>query len=148
MVPTEADVEAFLDRAEPAGRREDGFVLFDMMNRATGVEPVMWGPSIVGYGQTHYRYESGREGDMPLIGFSPRKANLAVYGMQGPATDHLIEALGPHKLGAGCLWLGRLTKIDLDALERLVVAAWAHQVEISGGTGVSGDAGQVRSSGC
>jgi hypothetical protein len=122
--PTDADVEQFVGRAEPAGRREDAHVLLELMERVTGVAPVMWGPSIIGYGCFHYRYATGREGDSPVVGFSPRKASMTLYGLQHADAAPLLARLGPHKLGAGCVYVGRLANVDLDALEQLVRRAW------------------------
>ena len=92
------------------------------MRRATGEKPVMWGPSIVGFGSYHYRYESGREGDWMLAGFSPRKRELTVYVMAGfEGAEKILARLGPHRASAGsCLYLKRLADIDLAALEELV----------------------------
>lgn len=123
-VPTGASVSEFLGAVEPAGRREDGFVLRELFDRVTDTDAVMWGPSIVGYGLHHYRYDSGREGDTPVVGFSPRKASISLYGLQTPGADELIDRLGSVKVGAGCLWVGRLSTIDLGVLESLVDRAW------------------------
>jgi len=122
--PTDASVDEFLANAEPTGRREDAAVLREMLDRVTGETPVMWGPSIVGYGTYHYRYATGREGDMPVIGFSPRKASMSLYGIQFDGSDDLLAQLGPAKVGAGCVWVGRFAKLDLDVLERLFAEAW------------------------
>jgi hypothetical protein len=92
------------------------------MRSVTGEPPVMWGPSIVGFGSYHHRYESGRTGDAPLAAFSPRKANLVVYLVGGFEDRYarLLEQLGPHKTGKACLYLKRLGDVDLDALRQLV----------------------------
>lgn len=124
-VPTDASVEDFIEAAEPAGRREDARVLLELMREVTGTEPVLWGPSIVGFGSQPYAYASGRTGEWPVLGFSPRKASMALYGLQHPDRTDLLERLGPHKAGASCVWLGRFSRIDLDVLRELVVAAWA-----------------------
>jgi hypothetical protein len=124
-VPTDASVEDFIEAAEPAGRRVDARVLLELMREVTGTEPVLWGPSIVGFGSQPYAYASGRTGEWPVLGFSPRKASMALYGLQHPARADLLERLGPHKAGASCVWLGRFNRIDLDVLRELVVAAWA-----------------------
>jgi hypothetical protein len=118
---TRASVTAFLESVAHDGRREDAFVLLDLMNRITGAEPRMWGDSIVGYGQYHYRYDSGREGDFFLTGFSPRKANLTVYVLPGfkPYKEQLAH-LGRHKHSSSCLYLGRLSGIDLDVLSEII----------------------------
>lgn len=128
--PTDASVEDFLASCQPAGRREDGFVLLEMMTTATGVAPVMWGPSIIGFGSFHYRYASGHEGDMPVIGFSPRKASMSVYGLYYPGYESRLEGLGPYKTGAWCLYLGRFTSLDLTVLRRAVTWAWNDGVPV------------------
>jgi hypothetical protein len=79
---------------------------------------------MVGYGLHHYRYESGREGDWPVVAFSPRKASISLYGLQTPGAEELIDRLGKVKVGAGCLWIGRLTTVDRHVLEALVDRAW------------------------
>ena len=96
-------------------------MLLKLFNRATGETPVMWGPSMVGYGEVHYTSHTGREGDWFQTGFSPRKANLALYGLQGhPRSDELLAALGKHKVGAGCIWINKPEDVDLEILEELV----------------------------
>lgn len=120
-VENDGDVEAFLDAVEPARRRADARTLRALMERVTGQPPRMWGSSIVGFGRYHYRYPSGREGDMAAAGFSPRKAATTVYLMDG-VDEHaaLLERLGPHSVGKGCLYLTRLDAVDLTVLEELV----------------------------
>ena len=125
-VPTGASVAEFLEAVEPPGRREDGLILRELFDRVTDTDAVMWGPSIIGYGVQHYRYESGREGEWPILGFSPRKANVALYGLQLPGGEELVERLGKVKLGVDCIWVGRLTNIDLDVLASLVDRSWIH----------------------
>lgn len=122
-IPTEVNVEEFLRNVEPAGKRADGLLLEQLFREVTGFEPQMWGPSIVGFGRYHYTYESGREGDGPATGFSPRKANMVVYIMPG-YTDfsHILKDLGKHRLGKSCLYLGALNNIDLEVLGRLIRA--------------------------
>jgi hypothetical protein len=122
--PTDADVEAFVDRAEPVGRREAAHVLLELMGRVTGVGPVLWGPSMIGYGSFHYRYDSGREGDSLVVGFSPRRASMSLYGLQHEDAAPLLARLGKHRLGAGCVYVGRLATVDLEVLEELVRQAW------------------------
>ena len=96
------------------------------MHRVTGEEPVMWGPSIVGYGSYHYRYASGQEADWPVVGFSPRKQNLSIYIMTGfEASDALLSRLGKHKTGRSCLYVNKLADVDLEVLETLVRASVA-----------------------
>lgn len=119
--PTDADVIAFLASVEPAVRREDGLALLDIFREATGVEPKMWGPSIVGFGTHHYVYASGREGDTAAAGFSPRKAQISLYLL--PGVDHYedeLRRLGKHTTGKGCIYVKRLSDIDLDVLREMV----------------------------
>ncbi len=123
--PTDASVEDFIEAVEPAGRREDARVLLRLVRDVTGEQPVMWGPSIVGFGLQPYSYASGRTGEWFVVGFSPRKASMAVYGIQHPDRAELLKRLGPHKKGASCVWLGRFTGLDLDVLRELFAAAWA-----------------------
>lgn len=120
-VPNVRLVADFLAAVDDDARRADAEALCRLIADATGQEPVMWGPSIVGFGTTHYRYASGREGDTPTVGFSPRKQNLTLYltGGLDPHAD-LLARLGKHTTGTGCLYLKRLSDIDLDALAELV----------------------------
>lgn len=123
MKPTDAAVEAFIERVEHPGRREDARAALALLAEITGEEPVMWGPSIIGFGRYHYRYDSGHEGDAPLVGFSPRKANLVFY----MATDEegrnaFLPRLGKHKTGKSCVYVNRLSDIDLDVLTEM--ARW------------------------
>ncbi|RDV08324.1 DUF1801 domain-containing protein [Arthrobacter sp. RT-1] len=125
--PTEVPVEEFLASVEHPVRRADGFELLELMKSVTGQDPVMWGPSIVGFGRYHYRYGSGREGDSAAVGFSPRKANLALYGLTyGPDTDRLLPVLGKHKTGAACLYINRLDDVDRDVLAGLIRSGYQH----------------------
>ncbi len=97
-----------------------------MMQSATGEKPKMWGPSIVGFGSYHYTYESGREGDTPLAGFSPRKAATVLYGVTGSSdSEALLGRLGKHTTGKGCLYIKKLTDVDQKVLETLVVKSLA-----------------------
>ncbi|MBO6719874.1 MAG: DUF1801 domain-containing protein [Rhizobiaceae bacterium] len=120
-VPTGVSVEAFLASVEPEKRRRDAFQLLKFMNAATGLDPQMWGPGIVGYGRYRYRYASGREGEMCLAGFSPRKSSLTVYIMPGfkPYSAELSR-LGQHKHSVSCLYLTSLDKIDQEVLGSIV----------------------------
>ena len=123
-VPTGESVSDFLAAVEPAGRRADGFELRELFDRVTDTDAVRGGPSSVGYGLHHYRYASGREGDWPVVAFSPRKASVSLYGLQTPGAEELIDRLGKVKLGADCIWIGRLDTIDRSVLEALVDRAW------------------------
>ena len=119
--PSHKSVEKFLTDVQNERRREDARVIMRLMEEVTGESPVMWGDSIVGFGRYHYRYESGREGDWFLTGFSPRKANLSLYIMSGfSGYEKLLGRLGKHKRGQSCLYVTRLENIDLEVLRRLV----------------------------
>ena len=117
-----------LRRAVPdARRRADAEEVCDLMREVTGLEPAMWGPSMVGFGQYHYKYQSGREGDAAAVGFSPRKANLALYGLtMSPESDRLLPELGKHKTGASCLYVNRLDDVDRDVLAELIRTGYNH----------------------
>lgn len=119
-VKTGASAADFIAGVENERRREDGFALLEMMRGITGLEPEMWGPSIVGFGDCHYKYESGREGDMFLIGFSPRKRSLSLYIMGDFAErDALLERLGKHRQSVSCLYINKLADVDMDVLREL-----------------------------
>lgn len=119
------DLKAFLDAVEPR-RQDEVQTLLALFARITGQRPVLWGTSIIGYGQYHYRYASGREGDSLKCGFSPRKAELVLYVMAGfeDAAD-LRDQLGPHRVGKSCLYIRRLAAIDLAILEQIIERDWA-----------------------
>ena len=122
----DADVVRFLDAVEHPRRRADAFALLDLFRDVTGEEPRMWGPSIVGFGKYHYVYDSGREGDWMLTGFSPRKQNLSLYIMPGfEAYEGLLGRLGKHRTGRSCLYVNTLEDVDLDVLRELVAASVA-----------------------
>jgi Domain of unknown function (DU1801) len=124
--PTTNSVPAFLDACTDEARREDAKALAKLMQKVTGKEPAMWGPSIVGFDSYHYTYESGREGDMPIVGFSPRKAANVLYGMIGfEGAEALLAKLGKHTTGKGCLYVKRLADLDMKVLETLVEKAVA-----------------------
>lgn len=124
--PTDASVEAFLASVDDPRRREDAVAVTALMRRVTGAEPVMWGASMIGFGQRHYAYESGREGDIFVVGLSPRKGALTLYGIHDgyAAPDPLLDELGPHTLGKSCVYVTRLSALDDEVLERLVRRAW------------------------
>ena len=119
--PTRKSVTEFIASVEPARRRKDAETLLDLMKRVTGMEPVMWGDSIVGFGRYHYKYNSGREGELFLAGFSPRKAEMTVYVMPGfKQYTAELKRLGTHKHSVSCLYLTKLDGLDLEALEAIV----------------------------
>lgn len=125
--PTSVSVGGFLNAIEHDTRRADGFALLDLFNRITGLRPKMWGPSIIGYGRYHYKYESGREGDFLITGFSPRKSALSIYIMPGyrDMSDKLAR-LGKHKTGKSCLYINKLADIDTAVLEEIVLDGIAY----------------------
>lgn len=120
--PTGDSVGAFIAQAEDPQKRADSAVLIDMMARITGEEPKMCGPSIVGFGRYHYKYDSGHEGDSCLAAFSPRKAEFSIYLWPEAADwrEKLLTRLGKHRMGKGCLYVKRLDAIDLEVLEELI----------------------------
>lgn len=125
--PTDASVEEFLQAATPVRRREDGLRLAEIFREVTGEEPVMWGPSLVGYGS--YRYISPANprtrGDWPKTGFSPRKSQLSIYGLKDlPEGAALLPELGEYTEGAGCVYVKNLADIDEGILRRLIAIAW------------------------
>jgi hypothetical protein len=127
-VETDAAVEDFLARVEPAERQADGRTVTALMARLSGEPAAMWGPSIIGFGRYHYRYDSGREGDMCRIGFSPRKAELVFYlaGLE----DADFAPLGKYRRGKGCLYIKRLAGVDMAVLETLIVRSIAHMEKV------------------
>jgi hypothetical protein len=124
---TGVSVDAFIDAVPNPQRREDGKKVRAMMERVTGEPARMWGPTIVGFGSYHYKYESGHEGTMCRLGFSPRKAELVLYVLtEAPAQETLLARLGKHKTGKCCLYIKKLSDVDEAVLEALTVDALAH----------------------
>jgi hypothetical protein len=124
--PTELSVAAFIDTITDPTKRADAKTLVKLMQDAVGEEPKMWGPSIIGFGSSHYRYDSGREGDMPLISFSPRKTATVLYSMIGSSDSKaLLAKLGKHTTGKGCLYIKKLADVDQQVLEAMVVKSLA-----------------------
>lgn len=121
----EREVRAYLDGIAPSARRRDAETMLELMRRATRKEPKMWG-TIVGFGEYHYKYDSGREGDAPAAGYSARRAATTIYLSDGVgAHAQLLEELGPHTTGVGCIYVKDLTRIDLEVLERIVSRSYA-----------------------
>ena len=119
----DGDVAAFLQAVEHPTRRADGLALDALFRQLTGWAPRMWGPTIVGYGSYHYRYESGREGDSLATGFSPRKGNLSLYIMPGYADfDDVLGRLGKYEMGKACLYINKLADVDMEVLAELIRA--------------------------
>jgi len=126
---TEVAPTDFIAAVPDERRREEAAVIDALHRRVTGCEPKMWGPSIIGYGSYHYKYESGREGTMCRGGFSPRKAAMTIYLMgnycnRQAEVDDLFARLGKHSTGKSCLYIRKLADVDLDVLERLVKISW------------------------
>ena len=120
---TAVDPTDFIAAIEHPTRRADALRLDQLFRRVTGFQPRMWGPTIIGYGQYHYRYATGREGDFLATGFSPRKANLSIYIMPGYGDfGSILTRLGKHKIGKSCLYVNKLADIELDVLEQLIRA--------------------------
>ena len=120
--PTKLSVAAFIEAVTDRTRRADSKALVKLMQKATAEKPKMWGPSIIGFGSYHYKYDSGREGDMPIIGFSPRKSAIALYNMCGFSGSEALRAkLGKHTTGKGCLYIKKLAEVDQQVLETLVL---------------------------
>ena len=134
--PTEITAESFIDTVDHPGKREDAKVLDALFRKVTGEAPRMWGPTIVGYGQYHYRYDSGHEGDICRVGFSPRKARHSLYvscscdGEEDPAFTALLERMGKHSRGnGGCVYVNKLADIDLGVLEQMIAMGWKRSFE-------------------
>lgn len=119
--PTEESVAEFLSSVDNERRRADAFALLELMREVTGEEPKMWGPSMVGFGSYRYQYRSGHGGDWFLTGFSPRKQAMTVYLMAGlDEQQELLNRLGKHKTGKGCLYINKLQDVDLSTLRQLI----------------------------
>jgi len=120
--PTKVSVNAFLKKVADVQQRADALVLLEMMQEISGQPAVMWGPSIIGFGQYHYKYDSGHEGDCGLLGFSPRKGNLVVYFLPGLVRfESYLKKLGKYKTGKVCLYIKRLSDIDVDVLREMLI---------------------------
>jgi len=124
--PTKVSVAAFIAAVADQTQRADAKALVKLMQSVAGEQPKMWGTSIIGFGSCHYRYESGREGDMPLIGFSPRKAATVLYNLLGSSDSAaLLAKLGKHTTGKGCLYIKKLSDVDQKVLQALAVKSVA-----------------------
>ncbi|WP_313807348.1 DUF1801 domain-containing protein [Flavobacterium sp.] len=124
-VYTDEDVLKFIHTfANTEQKKEDSYALIELMKEMSGHEPKMWGPTIVGFGSYHYKYESGHEGDAPMLGFSPRKAAISLYVFTGlPEHEHLLEGLGKFKMGKACIYVNKLSDINIDVLKGLMSAS-------------------------
>ena len=129
--PTKESVKDFLNKVEPEEKRQDSFTLLEMFEKITGEKAVMWGDSIVGFGQYHYKSErSKQEGDWMLVGFSPRKQNLTLYVLHGNQDNPAFEKLGKHKTSGsgmgGCLYINKLSDVDQKVLRKLIETSFRH----------------------
>jgi hypothetical protein len=123
--PTRNSVTVFLNKIKDKQVRDDCFVILEMMEKVSKCEPVMWGSAIVGFGTYHYVYESGREGDMILIGFSPRKQHISIYLRGGlKKVEEELPRLGKHKTGGGCLYINSLSDVNAGVLKKIFAKAF------------------------
>jgi hypothetical protein len=127
---TKLSVAGFIAALPDEAKRADAKTLVKMMQSASGEKPAMWGPSIIGFGSVHYVYESGREGDMPLIGLSPRKPALVLYGV-ARSSEALLAKLGKYTTGKGCLYIKKLADVDVKVLEKMIAMAVANRTKAS-----------------
>ena len=118
---TETSVLDFINTfVDDEAKRNDAFELLKIIQKVTGFEPKMWGPSIIGFGSYHYKYASGHEGDAPLVGFSPRKAAISLYISLSDNKEELLSKFGKHKTAKGCIYIKKLTDIDLEILRIMI----------------------------
>ncbi|MFJ5714489.1 DUF1801 domain-containing protein [Neobacillus sp. NPDC093127] len=118
---TDKSVVEFIESVENPKKREDAYKLIDIFSETTGFEAKMWGPSIIGFGSYHYKYDSGHEGDAPLVGFSPRKAKISLYFAPGdPKREDLLKEFGKHTTGKGCVYINKVADIDIAVLQSII----------------------------
>lgn len=118
-------VDQFINETEHKRRKEDAEILLGLMTKISGTKPRMWGDSIIGFGDYHYKYESGREGDSFKIGFSPRKSKTSVYLMDGfDKYEEILKRIGKHKKSKACLYINKMLDVNIDVLEELLTASW------------------------
>lgn len=126
--PTKVRVESFLETVSVA-RQQEAKSLITMMKDITGLEPVLWGPSIIGFGSMRYRHDSGREGDMPVLAFSPRKAAVTVYFEGFDRYTEQLTRLGKHKSSVSCLYVNKLVDIDLAVLREMLELSYRYAID-------------------
>ncbi|WHY87184.1 DUF1801 domain-containing protein [Neobacillus novalis] len=118
---TDNSVVEFIESVENPKKREDAYKLIDIFSETTGFEAKMWGPSIIGFGSYHYKYDSGHEGDAPLVGFSPRKAKISLYFAPGDSKrEDLLKEFGKHTTGKGCVYINKVADIDIAVLQSII----------------------------
>jgi hypothetical protein len=126
--PSGEDVGQFINGISDEQKRQDCLTLLDLMRQVTQLEPKLWASSMVGFGERHYKYESGREGDTFIIGFAPRKQALTLYGLSGfKQQEQLLEKLGKYKTGKGCLYINQLSDVHLPTLRELIQQTFQHK---------------------
>ena len=123
--PTTQSITDFINSfVESEQKKKDSFELIKLMQEVSGFEPTMWGPSIIGFGSYHYKYDSGHEGDAPLVGFSPRKSAISLYVYSGymdfPEQDQMLQELGKFKMGKACIYVNKLSDINQDVLKKMI----------------------------
>lgn len=119
---TDNSVIEFIETVESPKKREDAYKLLDIFTETTGFEAKMWGPSIIGFGSYHYKYESGHEGDAPLVGYSPRKAKISLYFAPGETKrEQLLKCFGKHTTGKACVYINKIADIDVNILKELII---------------------------
>jgi hypothetical protein len=130
---TTQSVTDFINAVPDESKRADAFKLSDIMQAQTGFEPKLWGPSIIGFGSYHYKYESGREGDAPLVAFSPRKDAISLYTMlPEEKRESLLQRLGKHKAGKGCIYIRKVSDVDEKVIKEMIDASVAYLKELYG----------------
>jgi hypothetical protein len=130
---TNASVTGFVNKVENEVKRSDSYKLIEIYKSITGIEPIMWGPTIIGFGSYHYKYASGHEGDAPLAAFSPRKDSLVVYiATEFENREYLLSQLGKHKSSKACVYVKKLSDIDLKILERIIINSMAYAIKLYG----------------
>lgn len=118
---TDASVIEFIESVAHPKKREDAYQLVDVFTEVSGYKAKMWGPSIIGFGKYHYKYQTGHEGDAPLVGFSPRKAKISLYFAPGDSErEQLLQQFGKHTTGKACVYINKLADIDIDVLKALI----------------------------
>lgn len=123
--PTETDVIDFIEKIESETKKADAYLILEYMKELTGLKPRMWGPSIIGFGRYHYKYESGHEGHAAMLGFSPRKAKHVLYVLtQFEKQQELLEKLGKYKTGKVCLYINKLKDVDMEVLKEIISESW------------------------
>ena len=129
-VKTDADVIEFINSLPDERRRKDSLKLLEVIEEVTGFEPYMYGPSIIGFGNYHYKYASGHEGDAPLAGFSPRKAAISLYFANYPGRDRLLKQFGKHKAAVACIYIKSLDDINIEVFKEMTKASMKHMQKL------------------